>query len=141
MMCGKDTPYIQKFFGGCIIIMIVVIIIMATFIGISGGAEAKVQLNGDQDEALFQQNLGVHLFEVNGAGMGSKGCKGSWSWVEYLCVVLVFIVILKCTHMAHYCFLTKKLVKKKVARDVNIQMKNLTKEPLAKNPVIVPGIV
>ena len=62
--------------------MIVVIMIMATFIGISGGAEAKVQLNADQDEALFQQSLGV-----------------------------------------------------------NIQMKNLTKEPLAKNPVIVPGIV
>ena len=28
---------------------------MAAFIGISGGAEAKVELNGDQDEALFSK--------------------------------------------------------------------------------------
>ena len=47
-MCAKDTPYIQKFFGGCIIIMIVVII-MGAFIGISGSAEAKVEMGGDQD--------------------------------------------------------------------------------------------
>ena len=42
MMCAKDTPYIQKFFGGCIIIMIVVIIIVGAYIGISGSAEANV---------------------------------------------------------------------------------------------------
>ena len=141
MMCGKDTPYIQKFFGGCIIIMIVIIIIMAAFIGISGGSEAKLELNGDQDEALFQQNSGVHLFEVNGADLGSNGCNVSRSWIEYCCVLLVFIFILKCMHIANYCFLTKKLVKKKVTRDVSLQMENLKKEPLAKNPVIVPGIV
>ena len=38
------------------IIMVVIIIIMAAFIGISGGSEAKVELNGDQDEALIQQS-------------------------------------------------------------------------------------
>ena len=79
MMCAKDTPYIQKFFGGCIIIMIVVIIIMGAFIGISGSAEAKVEMSGDQDEALIQQSSGVHLFEVNGTNLGSKECNGSWS--------------------------------------------------------------
>jgi hypothetical protein len=121
--------------------MVVIIKITAAFIGISGGSEAKVELNGDQDEALSQQSSGVHLFEVNGADLGSNGCKGSWSWIDYLCVLLVFIFILKCTHIAHYCFLTKKLVKKKVTHDVSLQMENLTKEPLAKNPVIVPGIV
>ena len=73
--------------------------------------------------------------------MGSKECNGGWSWIEILCVVLVFVFILKCTHIAHYCFLTKKLVKKQVARDLSIQMKDLTKEPLAKRPVIVPGLV
>ena len=79
MMCAKDTPYIQKFFRGCIIIMIVVIIVMGTFIGISGSAEAKVEMSGDQDEAVIQQSLGVHLFEVNGTNLGSKRCNGSWS--------------------------------------------------------------
>ena len=89
------------------IIMIVIIIIMAVFIGISGGSEAKVELNGDQDEALIQQSSGVHLFEVNGADLGSKGC--NIKRLQYLCVVLVFIFILKCTHIAHYCFLKKKV--------------------------------
>ena len=37
-------------------------------------------------------------------------------------------------------FEEKKLVKKKVARVVSIQMKDLTKEPLAKSPLIVPGL-
>jgi hypothetical protein len=59
MLCGKgDTPYIQKFFGGCMIIIIIVIIIMAVFISSSGGYEAKVDINGDQDEALIQQSSG-----------------------------------------------------------------------------------
>ena len=75
MMCGKNTPYVQKFFRGCMIIMIIVIIIMAVFISNSGGSEAKVELNGDQDEALIQQSSGVHLLEVNGAELGQLVAK------------------------------------------------------------------
>ena len=51
----ESHAYIKKFFGGCIIIMIVVFIILGAFIGISGSAEAKVEMRGDQDEALIQQ--------------------------------------------------------------------------------------
>ena len=139
MMCGKDTPYIQKKVGGCIIIMIVVIIIMAAFIGISGGAKAKVELNGDQDGALIQQSSGVHLFVVNGADLGSKGCKGSWSWsLRGACFHVHFEMHTHCTLLFSD---KKKLVKKKVVSDESLQMENLTKEPLAKNPVIVPRIV
>ena len=141
MMCGKNTPYLHKFVGGCVIIMIIVIISMSVFISYSGGSEAKVELNGDQDEALIQQSSGVHLLEVNGADLGSIGCKGSWTWAEYICVVLGFIFILKCSHIAHYCFLTKSLVKKKVTRNVGLQMENLNKQPVGNDVVIVPGIV
>ena len=142
MMCGKgDTPYIHKFLGVCMIIMSIIIIIMAVFINSSGGSEAKVELSGDHDEALIHQSSGLHLVEVNGADLGSLGGKGNWSWMEYLCVLLGFIFFLNCTHIAHYCFFTKKMVKKKVARNVSIEMKNLTKEPVAKDVVIVPGLV
>ena len=123
------------------IIIIIVSIIMLVFISYSGGSEAKVELNGDQDEALIQQSSGVHLLEVNGADLGSIGCKGSWTWAEYICVVLGFIFILKCSHIAHYCFLTKSLVKKKVTRNVGLQMENLNKQPVGNDVVIVPGIV
>ena len=108
-MCTKDMPYIQKFCGGCVIIMIVIIIIMCVYIGTSAnGSEAKVEMSGNQDEAVIQQSSGVHLFEVNGSNLGSKECNCGWSWIEIICVVLVFVFILKCTHIAHYCLLTKK---------------------------------
>ena len=133
MMCGKGgVPYTQKFLGGCIIIMIIIIIILAVFINFSEGSEAKVELSGDNDEALIQQSSGLHLLEVNGANLGSMGGKDNWSWVEYLCILLVFIFFLNCTHIAHYCFFTKKMVKKKVARNVSIEMKNLTKSQWPK---------
>ena len=135
------VPYTQKFLGGCIIVMIIVIIILAVFINFSGASEAKVELSGDNDEALIQQSSGLHLLEVNGADLGSMGGKSNWSWVEYLCILQVFIYFLNCTNIAHYCFFTKKMVKKKVARNVSIEMKNLTKEPVAKDVVIVPGLV
>ena len=142
MMCGKgDVPYTQKFLGGCIIIMIIILIILAVFINYSGGSEAKVELSGNNDEALIQQSSGLHLLEFNGADLGSMGGKSNWSWLEYLCILLVFIFFLNCTHIAHYCFFTKSLVKKKVARNVSIEMKNLTKEPVPKDVVIVPGLV
>ena len=141
MMCGKGgVPYTQKFLGGCIIIMIIIIIILAVFINFRGASEAKVDLSGDNDEALIQQSSGLHLLEVNGADLGSMGGKSNWSWVEYLCILLVFIFFLNCTHIAHYCFFTKKIVKKKVARNVSIEMKNMTKD-VAKDVVIVPGLV
>ena len=53
MMCVKNTPYVQKFFGGCMVLMVIVVIIMDVFISNSGGSESKVELSGDQDEALI----------------------------------------------------------------------------------------
>ena len=141
-MCGKGgVPYTQKFLGGCTIIMIIIIIILAMVINFGGESDAKVEISGENGQALIQQSSGLHLLEVNGADLGSIGVKEKWSWMEYLCVVLGFIFFLNCTHIAHYCLFTKKIVKKKVARNVSIEMKNLTKEPLANDVVTVPGLV
>ena len=94
-------------------------------------------MNGDQDESFVQQSWGLQLLEVN----GSTGCEGNWTFAEYSVVVLVFVFILKCTHLCHYCFVTKSLVKKKVSNEVGMQMKVLSKQPDDNNAVIVPGIV
>ena len=134
-------PDTQKFLGGCIIIMIIIIIILAVFINFGGGSDAEVELSGDNGEALIQQSSGLHILEVNCANLGSMGGKENWSWMEYLCVLLGFIFFLNCTHIAHYCLFTKKMVKKKVARNVSIEMKNMKKEPLANDVVIVTGLV
>ena len=141
-MCGKGVvPYTQKFLGGCSIIMIIIIIILAMFINFGGESDAKVEISGENGQALIEQSSGLHLLEVNGADLGSIGGKEKWSWMEYLCVVLGFIFFLNCTHIAHYCLFTKKILKKKVARNVSIEIKNLTKEPLANDVVTVPGLV
>ena len=78
MMCSKNTPYWQKFVVGFVIMMICVIISMSLYIAYSGGSEAKIEMNGDQDESIVQQSSGLHLLEVN----GSIGCEGNWTWAE-----------------------------------------------------------
>ena len=65
-------PYIQKFCGGCVVIMIVIIIILIVYINIGAGATASVEMSGDQDEAVIQQSSVIHLLEVNGNDLGSK---------------------------------------------------------------------
>ena len=136
-MC-KDMTYIQKFCSGCFVIIVVIIIIPSVYIGVNAGASASVEMTGDHDESVVQHSSGFHVLEVNGNNLGSDQCNG-WSWVNYLCVGLIFGFILKCTHLMHYFFLTKDLVKKKLAREVSIQMKDLTNQP-SNLPVVVPGL-
>ena len=132
-MC-KDMTYIQIYCGVCFVIMVLVIIILS----VNAGASASVEMSGDYDESVVQQSSGFHVLEVSGNNLGTDQCNG-WSWVNYLCVGLIFGFILKCTHLMHYCFLTKGLVKKKLAREVSIQMKDLTNQP-SNLPVVVPGL-
>ena len=136
-MC-KDMTYIQKYCGGCFVIMVLVIIILSVYISVNAGASASVEMSGDYDESVVQQSSGFHVLEVNGNNLGTDQCNG-WSWVNYLCVGLIFGFILKCTHLMHYCFLTKGLVKKKLAREVSVQMKDLTNQP-SNLPVVVPRL-
>ena len=49
-----------------------------------------------------------------------------------------FHFILKISHLLHYCFVTKAIVKRKVAK-VEMEMKDLGKAA-ANDVVIVPGI-
>ena len=119
---------------GFVIMVICVIISISLFIAYGVGSEAKIEMNGDQNESIVQQSSGLHLIEVNSAG----GCEGNWTWEEYSVVVLVFVFILKCSHLCHYCFVTKSLVKKKVTNEMGKQMNNLSKQP--DDGVIVPGL-
>jgi hypothetical protein len=49
-----------------------------------------------------------------------------------------FFVVLKCSHLLHYCFVTKAIIKKKVAQ-IEMEMKDLGKAS-PNDVVIVPGI-
>lgn len=139
-MCGKsEVPYTQKYLCGCTLIMVVIIFILSVYINFGGKSGASVEMSGENESALVEESSGIHLLEVNGADLGSIGGNG-WSWMEVLCVVLGFIFVLNFTHIAHYCLFTKKVVKRKVARDVQLEMGKLAKAPLVNEAVIVPGL-
>ena len=133
MMCTKTNPHLIKCVVGIAIMAICVVISTSLYFGIGGGAEAKITMKGDKNKSIVQQSAGLHLIEVNNSG----DCKGSWSYAEYAVVLLVFLLILKCSHLCHYCVLTKRLVNNKVAKE-RIQMKDLNKPP--NDVVIIPGI-
>ena len=59
-----------------------------------------------------------------------------WSWLKIGFVVLALKLGLMLSHAVHYFCLTKHLVKKKVVRAVEIEMKNVT--PPVDN---VPGVL
>ena len=56
-------------------------------------------------------------------------------------MVIGFKLVLVMTHICHYCCWTKKVVKQKVRRNVDIEMAKLDKAPQAENVVIVPALV
>ena len=139
-MCGKgEVPYTQKYLCGCTVIMLVIIIILSIIINFGGKSGAQVEMSEENGSALVEQSSGIHLLEVNGADLGSIG-GNKWSWMKILCVVLGFIFFLHLTHIAHYCLFTKKVVKRKVARDVQLELGKLAKAPLANEAVTVSGL-
>ena len=139
-MCGKsEVPYTQRYLCGCTVIMLVIILILLMVINFGGESGAHVEMSGENESALVEQSSGIHLLEVNGADLGSIDGNG-WSWMEILCVVLGFIFFLNFTHIAHYCLFTKNVVKRKVARDVQLELGKLAKAPLTNEVVTVPGL-
>ena len=82
-----------------------------------------------RESSIFYVYL-ISLVELNQAIKG-------WSFS----VMLGFIFILSSTHIGHYCLFTKKVVKRKVARDVQLEMGRLAKAPQANEVIIVPWLV
>ena len=122
--------------------MLEIIVILAMVVNIGGKSGGSVEMSGENESALVEESSGIHLLEKNGSCMSSNG-GNEWNWMEILCVVLGFIFVLNFTHICHYCFFTKKVVERKVARDVQMEMGRLAKAPQAieGGGVIVPGLV
>jgi hypothetical protein len=114
--------------------MVDVIIIMSVYFNSGADAEATIEMNGEDNKSVVQQSAALHFLEVNNSG----DCQGKWSWAEYTVVIVWFVFILKCSHLVHYCFVTKAIVRKKVAQ-VEMEMKDLGKNT-PSDVVIVPGI-
>ena len=79
----------------------------------------------------------LHLLEKEALEVGSDG----WSILEIGFVVLAFKLGLIVTHGLHYCFVTTNLVKKKVAKFMELEMMKLTpKPPVVSGTLEVPAL-
>ena len=109
-----------------IVSVIVIIIIMSIYV--SSGGNQEFNMGQGNDVANVKESTGIHLIEVDASN------NESWSWLGIGFVILALKMGLLLSHATHYFCLTKHLVKKKVVRAVEIEMKNVT--PPVNN---VPG--
>ena len=140
MMCCKQVPYWLKWLLAFVMTCMGVFVMVSSWYGLGSGGEADVELGGDDDHAVIQQSSGIHILELNNSG--DDDCDGGWSWTVIALVTVSLILVLKFTHILHYCLVSKVLIKSKVAKQVAIRMSDLAVEPAAP-PVdvdIVPGI-
>ena len=138
VMCSKQVPYCLKWVIGFVMTLIGIFVIISTWYGIGNSDEAQVVLGGEDNKAVIQQSSGFHVLELNNSG-DSDGCQG-WNWSEYALVIVGFILILKVSHILHYCLVSKTMIKSKVAKKVALQMKDLPVVPPPEDVVVVPGI-
>ena len=108
----------------------VTVIIMSTSIYFSSGGSNEFNLGEGNDVANVKESTGIHLIEVDASN------NDGWSWSEIGFMVLALKLGLMLSHAFHYFYLTKHLVKKKVVRAVEIEMRNVT--PPVDN---VPGVL
>ena len=134
-MCSKQVPYFLKWIVGFVMTVIGIAVIISVFYG-SGGSQADVVMQGEDNNSVIQQSSGFHVLELNNSGV-SGNCKG-WTWTEYALGILGFIFILKITHLLHYCLVTKAIIKRKVSK-IEMEMKSLGNVP-SNDVVIVPGL-
>ena len=118
--------------------MMVIITILSLVISLGGSAGNSVEMSGNNESAVLEESSGIHLLEINESG---NTAGAGWSWMEVAFVVIGFKFVLVLTHICHYCCWTKKVVKQKVKRNVDIEIAKLDKAPQADIGVIVPALV
>ena len=114
------------------------------FLGFAGGISLAVyfgtaQASASVSQSKLSQSAGIHVLEITNQGDDS-GCS-SWTVAEYALVVLSFIMLLKCTHVFHHCYWTKRQIRSSVEKErkrVNIDHDKLALVPVDR--VIVPAI-
>ena len=134
-MCGQKcrAKWVICLIGAAAI----VVVILATVVHFSSDGSNEVKMVGSGEVANFKESSGLHLLEIEAPEAGTD----EWSILEIGFVVLAFKLGLIVTHGLHYCFVTRSLVKKKVAKSMELEMMKLTpKPPLVSGTVEVPAL-
>ena len=136
-MCKMSSKAV-KILVGLVILGVAGVISLAVYFG-TGQASASVVLQGDHAQSKLSQSAGIHVLEITNQGDNS-GCS-SWTVAEYAVILLSFIILLKCTHIFHYFYCTKRQIKKSLVKErerVKIDHDKLAIVP--SDRVIVPAI-
>ena len=112
-MCKMSSKAV-KILVALVILGVAGVISLAVYFG-TAQASASVVLQGDHAQSKLAQSAGIHVLEITNQG-DSSGCN-SWTVSEYAVVMLSFIVLLKCTHLLHYFYCTRRQVKKSVLKE------------------------
>ena len=112
-MCKMSSKAV-KILVALIVLGVAGVISLAVYFG-TAQASASVDLQGDHAQSKLAQSAGIHVLEITNQG-DSSGCN-SWTVSEYAVVMLSFIVLLKCTHLLHYFYCTRRQVKKSVLKE------------------------
>ena len=127
----------------CLILVVITGLVVGLVMTVSlvGGANPTVEISGDQDSSFIRESNGIHLLEVNTSDQGSEN-PGNWSVMELGFVGMTFVFLVNLSHWAHYCFITKKLVKKRVLKERSLELANVAKStPTAETvAVVVPAL-
>ena len=146
-MCVKEVPYWCKWLLALLMLVIGVLVLVFVFIGNNGG-DASVVMEGQDNTSMIHQSNGIHLLEVSDSGVSGK-CE-HFTWSEWALMVLGVLVLLKVSHLLHYCLYSKRIVRKKMARfeaglrnqpNVSAPSDVVVVPPLEMAPVVVPPLV
>ena len=135
-MCVKEVPYCVKWLLALLMLVIGVLVLVFVFIGNNGG-DASVVMEGQDNTSNIHQSNGFHLVEVTDSGVSNK-CE-HFTWSEWALMVLGVVVLLKLSHLAHYCLFSKKIVRRKLAK-LEASLKNQPNVSAPANVVVVPPV-
>ena len=134
-MCNKKCD--PKWLWCLGAIGVIIIIVLSIVVHFSAGASNKVEMVGPGEKATFKESSGVHLLEIE----ESEEESSNWTLLEIGFVVLCFKFVLVMTHVLHYCFITKGLVRKKVTKNMEVEILKLSKNPPPAGGIEVPALV
>ena len=136
-MC-KMSPNAVKILVGLVLLSVAGGISLAVYFG-TAQASASVSQQGDHAQAKVSQSAGIHVLEITNQGDNS-GCN-SWTLAEYAVVVLIFIILIKCSHVFHHCYWTKRQIKSSLKKErARVKIDHDKHVVVPADRVIVPDI-
>ena len=102
-MAVWEIPYCVKWLLALVMMVLGVVVLVVVFKG--NGGDASVVMQGEKDTSNIHESNGFHLVELT---EGDTEC-GQFSWSEWALMGLGVVLVLKVSHVVHYCYFTKRI--------------------------------